>query len=547
VRAAQFETEERHDPEPVGLQDRILDYLRSHGPSQAKQIANALNVDRTTVNQILYGSLRERVKQSKNYNWQLFDFVNKTPHIDSLLYNSQKHLFKYYLDCLSYDDDSGISAYADSQFGLDYVELGEWPLESPDLNAVPDALKKLAAQQLQGGKKKALWLGFPTRVRQAQNKTGTWKGAFLEPLLIWRQDPDAGSLAFLPEPMINMQALKGLNGGGSILEEAALLADELGLDTSDLPPIDELVLRLREIRPEWDWREPSDPNALRPVGELPKITDSGIYNAAIVVLTDHPQYTVGLEHELTDLMKVSDAQIADSALGILLGAPTGTTPIEGPLLEPAPLNAEQRTAVRRALAEPLTVITGPPGTGKSQVVTEILVNAAWRGLRVLFASKNNKAVDVVIERVNALSPRPVVLRLGTQTLSGQLAQHISAILSAQPTNGDRLAYKNAIAKLECEAKALDECRTVLDRLISLRNQVDRLERQAEAARGVLPPHVFGDGALLESFDPEAPLARLREAVRRSDYNEARLFERIFWALLRKSRLKSAIRAADELS
>ena len=110
--------------------------------------------------------------------------------------------------------------------------------------------------------------------------------------------------------------------------------------------------------------------------------------------------------------------------------------------------------MRQALTEPLIVITGPPGTGKSQVVTAVLVNAAWRGLRVLFASKNNKAVDLVIERVNALSPRPIMLRLGTRALQEQLAQHIMAILSSRPTDDDRRAYELMLVKLRSEGEAL---------------------------------------------------------------------------------------------
>src|SRR5207244_7890626 len=66
-----------------------------------------------------------------------------------------------------------------------------------------------------------------------------------------------------------------------------------------------------------------------------------------------------------------------------------------------------------------TVVTGPPGTGKSQVVTNMLVNAAWRGMKVLFASKNNKAVDVVEARVNGLGNRPVLLRRSEERRVGK--------------------------------------------------------------------------------------------------------------------------------
>ncbi len=70
-----------------------------------------------------------------------------------------------------------------------------------------------------------------------------------------------------------------------------------------------------------------------------------------------------------------------------------------PLVEPASLNESQRLAVRSAMEEPLSVITGPPGTGKSQVVVAILANCIATNQSVLFASKNNNAVDVVRQRL----------------------------------------------------------------------------------------------------------------------------------------------------
>ena len=79
-----------------------------------------------------------------------------------------------------------------------------------------------------------------------------------------------------------------------------------------------------------------------------------------------------------------------------------------------PLNTEQRQAVVQGLGAPLTVVTGPPGTGKSQVVTSLLANVAWQDGSVLFSSKNNHAVDVVESRVNDLGPLPLLLRLGKE-------------------------------------------------------------------------------------------------------------------------------------
>ena len=43
------------------------------------------------------------------------------------------------------------------------------------------------------------------------------------------------------------------------------------------------------------------------------------------------------------------------------------------VLEILPLNAEQKKAVSKAISNDITVVTGPPGTGKSQVVISILI------------------------------------------------------------------------------------------------------------------------------------------------------------------------------
>ncbi len=382
-------------------------------------------------------------------------------------------------------------------------------------------------------------------MRHVRSRKG-WEGAFVEPLLIWPQDAETGELGFLPEPLINSRALESLTASENVLEEAARLADELGLESSEQPPLDELAARLRGLRPEWDWKDPLAPAPLRGFGELRHITVSGIYNAAVVIMADRSPFTVGLERELTDLRTVGDAAITESSLGTLLGAPCTRIPTEGPLLEPAPLNAEQRTAVRQALAEPLTVITGPPGTGKSQVGTAILVNAAWRGLRVLFASKNNKAVDVVMERANTLSPRPIMLRLGTRALQEQLAQHITTILSARPTDDDRRRYESLLLKLKRDGEALDRLELQINELVQLRNKVDELERAAEEARKILSHATFMDPDKFSNQDAEARLADLRDAIRRSDRRVAPPLERLFWTFLKESRGRCLIAAADRL-
>jgi len=78
------------------------------------------------------------------------------------------------------------------------------------------------------------------------------------------------------------------------------------------------------------------------------------------------------------------------------------------------LNASQASAVRGILdRKPITVISGPPGCGKSQVVVSLLLNAWAQGKSVLFASTTKAAVDVVFDRLKEFECEyPIAIRAG---------------------------------------------------------------------------------------------------------------------------------------
>ncbi|MGD0424196.1 MAG: AAA domain-containing protein [Candidatus Bathyarchaeia archaeon] len=64
------------------------------------------------------------------------------------------------------------------------------------------------------------------------------------------------------------------------------------------------------------------------------------------------------------------------------------------------LNAIQQDAVRVALGVPdYAIILGPPGTGKTAVIVELLVQLARSGKRALAVSITNTAVDNIVERL----------------------------------------------------------------------------------------------------------------------------------------------------
>ena len=78
---------------------------------------------------------------------------------------------------------------------------------------------------------------------------------------------------------------------------------------------------------------------------------------------------------------------------------------------PIPADASQLGAVAAALAGETFVLEGPPGTGKSQTITNLLTRAVAEGKRVLFVAEKRAALDVVRARLDAVGMSPFCLDL----------------------------------------------------------------------------------------------------------------------------------------
>jgi superfamily I DNA and/or RNA helicase len=110
--------------------------------------------------------------------------------------------------------------------------------------------------------------------------------------------------------------------------------------------------------------------------------------------------------------------------GVLLGEapPAFAPPADFEPLDAA-LNASQREAVRFALsARDVAVIHGPPGTGKTTTVVELIRQAVRRGDKVLVCAPSNIAVDNLLERLLSWGEEAVRLGHPARVLPG-LREH----------------------------------------------------------------------------------------------------------------------------
>src|SRR5699024_5822623 len=67
---------------------------------------------------------------------------------------------------------------------------------------------------------------------------------------------------------------------------------------------------------------------------------------------------------------------------------------------PIPADGSQIEAVRWAAAGKTFILEGPPGTGKSQTITNLIANCLAQGQKVLFVAEKQAALNVVKQRLD---------------------------------------------------------------------------------------------------------------------------------------------------
>lgn len=82
------------------------------------------------------------------------------------------------------------------------------------------------------------------------------------------------------------------------------------------------------------------------------------------------------------------------------------------IIFPFGANKSQFQAVRNAMANQISIIEGPPGTGKTQTILNIIANIVNNGQTVVVVSNNNAATDNVYEKLEKYNLSYLCARLG---------------------------------------------------------------------------------------------------------------------------------------
>jgi AAA domain/Caspase domain len=328
-------------------------------------------------------------------------------------------LLDYYRECvLSENADTPLMAVGDE--GGSYVCLtGSERHLSGDVDddngtAVPPEAAALIRKAAEDDAE--LWAGYPAVVLNGPRHGRPWKEPRFAPLLIRRIEvvQDGDEVRLMPY--------------GPVLPHPRLARDRLG---------EEEAVRLAETyHPSWhagqhDRMAVDVRHLLRQEYELPCVQEpapdrladridirtpgDGARNAAVLFLA--PRDTATTKNLLADLGSLAQksAQIRATALAALSPDPaeraaaiSDRAPEPPRLATPLPSNEAQSAVLRSAMTRRLTVATGPPGTGKSQLVANLVATAVAAGQSVLVASTNNEAVDEVWKRCEQLCPGSVV-------------------------------------------------------------------------------------------------------------------------------------------
>lgn len=530
------------------FEKNILKFIAEHPGVKAKDIAQAFGCDRKDVNSALYGVLSSRCYQDSSYRWYLNAQRNNSTNIDPVAPPDKclADICKYYLNCLSLEESNGISAFLNSYSTMDYAELANMTVDSSDDN-IAKLIRKVSAE-----KNLTAHVGYPILIEKIHSTKSNQDYLKVAPVFLFSIEISGGAVSVATIPHVNMEVIKQYSSRdvNSQVYDLVDLENELGLNdlNADID-LDEMVARLQSIR-EWQWRDDLDPAKISTNPPVRSLTEEGVYNKAIFIVSERSPYTIGLESELSQLTRLDEASYRGTALYDWIHRNTTNINEQAtndiPLLEVLPMNSEQEQAVRNALSNKLTVVTGPPGTGKSQVVTNLLANAAWNGKSVLFTSKNNKAVDVVETRVNSLGRRPIMLRIGGSQYAYHLAELISDLLTYSADQNDQQEYQRYHALYQDKVIAYQNLKRKKEYAIALRNHADRMEQKACELRDKWGKW-FGSGINLGASVCEQEFARYCSAYNAWQRSKNSFFGKLFWFAIGKSKTAELQYRLDQLN
>ncbi len=126
----------------------------------------------------------------------------------------------------------------------------------------------------------------------------------------------------------------------------------------------------------------------------------------------------------------------------------------------------QSQVVKKANESGNIVIFGPPGTGKSQTIVNIITDALVKNKRVLVVSQKKAALDVVFNRLGDLKSKAMYIgdesKDKAQFYKRAAEAHNAAMAQSVQTDWIQKEYRELESKIENECQSLKEIETIMN-------------------------------------------------------------------------------------
>lgn len=147
---------------------------------------------------------------------------------------------------------------------------------------------------------------------------------------------------------------------------------------------------------------------------------------------------------------------------------------------PFGFNLSQKTATENALHEQISVIEGPPGTGKTQTILNIIANAVVNGKTVAVVSNNNAATANVLEKLEKYGVSFIAAYLGNK---GNKEKFFGDQIQSYPEMTNWMMephdYNALVKTLEKNGNDLERMLEVKTKLAILRQERSALDVEKE--------------------------------------------------------------------
>lgn len=157
-----------------------------------------------------------------------------------------------------------------------------------------------------------------------------------------------------------------------------------------------------------------------------------------------------------------------------------------PQISASKLNENQRNAVLTGLSNKVTYMWGPPGTGKTETITELLDRYYNIGKRVLLISNTNQAVDQVLlkmcDKISGLSEGESVLNSGKFIRMGKISKEELETKYGEFLNFDSILEKKSKEILTEKNEYIIELNSILEELSSIELIIKNLDLVEELQR-----------------------------------------------------------------